>query len=145
MIVKTGANYQTEGGYIEASKNGNAYEFTTNDKSVVGVGSDETGPFITPITFINETGRTLTPTCFANLSTFPEVLGAPVSIGVDETRTFNCVGLVGIRQKMSYSGTDVEVKCESEYVVVENSGPYLVYIITKAPENGEPITMRLYI
>ena len=30
MIVKTGANYQAEGGYIEASRNGNEYTINGN-------------------------------------------------------------------------------------------------------------------
>lgn len=147
MIVKTGANYQEEGGYIEASAKGDVYTITKDDKSAVFGGLTETGPFVTPITIINETGRTLLPTCFFSLGGLGEVLGTPltVMVGADETKTINCVGLLGIKQRLSYSGSEARIKCDSEYVVVENSGVYAAFSIFKFPENGEPITMRMYI
>ena len=147
MIVKTGANYQEEGGYIEASAKGRLYTFTKNDKSVTFGGSEELGPLIAPVTIINETGRGLLPTCFSTLGAIPNVIGTPTStiVGVDETTTITCLCIIGLPMRMSYSGSSVELKCESEYMTIENSGAYAAFTIVKMPENGEPITMRLYI
>ena len=147
MIVKTGANYQAEGGYIEASAKGLLYTLTDNDKSVKFGGSEEFGPLIVPVTIINDTGRSLAPTCLSTLGSIENVLGAPITniVGVGETVTIKCIGIIGLHMRISYTGGVAELKCESEYMAVENSGSYSMFTLLKMPENGEPVTMRLYV
>lgn len=146
MIVKTGANYQAEGGYIEASVKGSLYTITKDDKSVAFGGAEETGPLIIPITFINDTDRTLSPTCITTLGSLPDTISIPVSGGVapHETATLNCLGVVGIRQRLSYNGSVIVLNSDSEYVTIENSASYASFTINKIPENGDPITVRVY-
>mgnify|MGYP003289864362 CR=1 FL=1 len=147
MIVKTGANYQAEGGYIEASAKGAVYKITKDDKSAVFGASEEKGAFIIPITFINDTDRSLLPACVFAMGSLTDVIGTPPSavVNPNETKTINCIGLEGIRQRLSYSGSALALKYESEYATVENSGAYSAFTINKLPENGEPITIRLYV
>ena len=55
MIVKTGANYQDEGGYIEASRNGN--EYTINGNTI----NDTYGVFsMASVTFRNRSSGMVT-------------------------------------------------------------------------------------
>ena len=146
MIVKTGANYQNDGGYIEASANGFIYTLTDNDKIAEFGGSEEFGLFIVPVTIINETERNINPVCLQDLNNIENVLCTPFNyiIEAGETKTINCLGIIGLPMRVQYSGASMELKCESEYITVENSGAYAAFSFVKMPENGEPVTMRLY-
>lgn len=146
MIVKTGANYQAEGGYIEASAKGFLYTFTDNDKSITFGGSEELGPLFVPVTIINETGRNLSPICLYKMGSIENVLGMRTpSIEPGATVTINCPCIIGHPVSIAYSGSGTIIKCDSEYITVENSGVYTAFTIVKLPENGDPLTMRLYV
>lgn len=66
MIVKTGANYQTEGGYIEASKSGDGAVVTINDdtasiNTMIGI---HVSAILVDIRKTADTTPTITMSCY---------------------------------------------------------------------------------
>lgn len=74
MIVKTGANYQNDGGYIEASIDDGVISIVKNDRDISFHDTDSVVTGFVPVSITNSTDSTIFPTCL-------ETAGGMVFIG----------------------------------------------------------------
>lgn len=145
MIVKTGANYQAEGGYIEAGYDNGIVTVKKNDLDAVSIGIGENGAVV-EVELRNDTSTTFTVAGLSKVGSLQNVYGTVSGMSANATSTFKTLALINVLQRIAYSTAPIlNMKIESEYVELAQSGDYYAYKIVKMPPAGEKITMRLYL
>ena len=145
MIVKTGANYQAEGGYIEASYENGTVTVKKNGWDAVSIGIGENGSAV-EVEVQNDTSTNFNMAGLTNAGSLQDVYGLIPGISANTTTTIKTLALINVLQRVSYSTAPVyNMKIESECVELANSGDYYAYKIVKMPPAGEKIKMRLYL
>ena len=143
MIVKTGANYQNDGGYIEASKTGSDvnitidganYNFKSDADNIASLYKTmvSLSPELTSAVYcmaISPDGDNFIPTGF-NLSSTPSVRYAAENVGI----YFAIGGTTGITNPILAEGSHntVVVKLSATAARIYANGPDAVAIIKEA-------------
>ena len=149
MIVKTGANYQAEGGYIEAAYDNGIVTVKKNGEDAFSIGIGENG-YAVEVEVQNDTSSNFNMCGLSNAGSLQDVYGMVSGVLANTKTTFKTLALINVLQRISYSDAQsvpvYNMKIESECVeLARGGGDYYAYKIVKMPPAGEKIKMRLYI